>query len=67
MLFLCHGRGLKGDGAEFGAAVFVYQQGGGAVEVHVAAFADTTALLADGFQERYAFIRESLQFEALLH
>jgi hypothetical protein len=63
MLFLGHGRGFQGDGAEFAAAVFVDEQGGGAVEVHVAALADTAALLADGFHKWHAFIREGAEFE----
>ena len=67
MLFLRHGRGFQGELTQSAATVFADQQGGGAVEVHVAAAAQAAALFADGFQEGHAFFGQVVAFEALFH
>lgn len=67
MLLLRHGRGFQGELAESAAAVFADQQGGGAVEVHVAAAAQAAPLFADGFQEGHAVFGQVIAFEALFH
>lgn len=67
MLLFRHGRGFQGELAQSAAAVFADQQGGGAVEVHVAAAAQAAPLFADGFQEGHAFAGQVVAFEALFH